>query len=351
VQRRDRGYDGRFVYAVASTRIFCRPSCSSRRPTRSRVEFFGTTAEAERAGYRACKRCRPTSAETPAIERAIRGAVEYLERHREERVTLESLARAVHVSAFHLQRAFKRSLGVSPREYQNAQRRQNLGDRLRRGDTVSRATYEAGFGSSSRVYERSSREMGMTPAAIRRGAEGQRIQFGIVDSSLGRLLAAYTERGVCSVKIGTDDRALEREFRADFPGAEISAAGPAIHEWISAIVRSLDEGSNDASQVPVDARGTAFQWRVWKELQRIPGGTTLSYTDVARRIGHPTAVRAVARACATNPVAVVVPCHRVVRGDGSLGGYRWGLERKEQLLEREGAAAAAAAAPQRRRPA
>jgi AraC family transcriptional regulator of adaptative response/methylated-DNA-[protein]-cysteine methyltransferase len=334
VQERDRRFDGRFVYGVSSTHVFCRPSCASRRPNRSRVRFFGSAADAERAGYRACKRCKPTSGERPAIERAVAHAADYLARHRDERVTLAALAREVGVSPFHLQRAFKRALGVSPREYLDAQRQRVLSTRLRKGDTVSRATYEAGFGSSSRVYERSRRQMGMTPATLRKGATGERIQFSIVDSPLGRLLAAYTERGVCSVRIGSDDRALERELRTEFPGADIRSAGPAIHEWITAIVQSVDGGN--ATHIPLDAVGTAFQWRVWNELQRIPRGTTLSYSDVARRIGSPSAVRAVARACATNPVALVIPCHRVVREDGSLGGYRWGLERKEALLELEG---------------
>lgn len=334
VQQRDRRFDGRFVYAVSSTRIFCRPSCSSRRPTRARVEFFGSPADAERAGYRACKRCRPTSAEASKIDRAVTRAAAFLARHADEPVTLASLAREVGVSAFHLQRAFKRALGLSPREYRDAERRRRLAERLRKGDTVSRATYEAGFGSSSRVYERASSSMGMTPAALRKGGAGQRIQFSVVSSPLGRLLAAYTERGVCAVAIGDDDRQLERSFRADFPEAKILVAGPAIHEWISAIVRGL-EGDDSASAIPVDARGTAFQRRVWNALQQIPRGTTLSYSEVAKRIGRPSAVRAVARACATNPVALVIPCHRVVREDGELGGYRWGIERKRALLERE----------------
>lgn len=331
VQQRDRQYDGRFVYAVCSTRIFCRPSCSSRRPTRSRVEFFGTAADAERAGYRACKRCRPTSTEALGIDRAVARASAYLKEHAGEPVTLAALAREVGISAFHLQRAFKRALGISPREYRDAERRRLLASRLRLGDTVSRATYEAGYGSSSRVYERS---MGMTPATLRKGGAGLRIQYSIVDSPLGRLLVAYTERGVCAVAIGDNDRALERSFCADFPEANIHAAGASIHEWITAIVRGLD-GARSAAAVPLDAQGTAFQWRVWNALQQIPRGTTLSYSDVAKRIGQPSAVRAVARACATNPVALVIPCHRVVREDGELGGYRWGIERKKELLERE----------------
>lgn len=335
VQRRDRTFDGRFVYAVSSTRIYCRPSCTSRRPLRANVAFFPTPADAERAGYRACKRCRPADAETtPDIERAIARACSYLVRHFDEPVTLSVLARQVGLSPFHLQRAFKRALGISPREYRAAERRRRLTERLRKGDTVSRATFEAGFGSSSRVYERSSHRIGMTPATLKKGGAGQRIQFSIVDSPLGRLLAAYTERGVCSVKLGDDDRALEAEFRDEFPTAQIHRAGTTVHEWIAAIVSSIETGE-PTSAIPIDARGTAFQWRVWNELQRIPRGTTLSYSEVAQRIGKPTAIRAVARACATNPVALVIPCHRVVREDGSLGGYRWGLDRKKDLLDRE----------------
>ncbi|MEX2179102.1 MAG: bifunctional DNA-binding transcriptional regulator/O6-methylguanine-DNA methyltransferase Ada [Gemmatimonadaceae bacterium] len=334
VERRDRRYDGRFVYAVESTRIFCRPSCASRRPTKSRVKFFLSPGEAQRAGYRACKRCRPADTGPTGIDRAVTRACDYLARHADEPVTLAVLARETGVSAFHLQRAFKRALGISPREYRDAERQRRLAERLRKGDTVSRATFEAGFGSSSRVYERSKRSLGMTPAAVRHGGAGQRIQFGIVGSPLGRLLVAYTERGVCSVAFGDSDRELERAFRADFPEAEIHAAGPALHEWIAAIVASLD-GQGSAASVPLDARGTAFQWRVWNALQRIPRGTTLSYSQLADRIGQPSAARAVARACATNPVALVIPCHRIVREDGSLGGYRWGLERKQQLLDAE----------------
>jgi AraC family transcriptional regulator of adaptative response/methylated-DNA-[protein]-cysteine methyltransferase len=334
VQQRDRRYDGQFVYAVSSTRIFCRPSCSSRRPTKSRVEFFGSPDDAVRAGYRACKRCRPTNSEAPRIDRAVARASAFLSRHLDQPVTLATLASEVGVSAFHLQRAFKRALGISPRQYHDAERRRLLATRLRKGDTVSRATYEAGFSSSSRVYERARTSMGMTPAAVRKGGAGARIQFGIVSSTLGRLLVAYTERGVCAVAIGEDDRQLERAFRADFPDAQIHAAGATIHEWIAAIVKTV-EGEDPGAAIPLDARGTAFQWRVWNALQQIPRGTTLSYSDVARKIGQPSAVRAVARACATNPVALVIPCHRVVREDGGLGGYRWGVGRKEELLKRE----------------
>ena len=335
VQHRDAAFDGRFVYAVASTRIYCRPSSSSRRPTRSRVEFYDTPVLAERAGYRACKRCKPTSTDAKRIDRAVARAADYLKSHVEGAVTLTTLARETGVSAFHLQRAFKRALGVSPRQFHAAERRRRLSAHLRKGATVSRATYEAGFGSSSRVYERAADSLGMTPGTVRKGGAGERIQFGIVPSPLGRLLVAWTEKGVCTVSIGDNDGALERAFRAEFPNADIRPAGPAIHDWITAIVASL-EGEKPNRAIPIDARGTAFQTRVWAALQAIPRGTTLSYSEVARKIGRPSAVRAVARACATNPVALLIPCHRVVREDGELGGYRWGLERKERLIALEG---------------
>jgi AraC family transcriptional regulator of adaptative response/methylated-DNA-[protein]-cysteine methyltransferase len=330
VQQRDRNYDGRFVYAVSSTRVFCRPSCASRRPNRDNVRFFGSPSDAQRAGYRACKRCKPTTLKPRDIETALASALEFIKSHVQEPVTLSALSRHVGVSAFHLQRSFKRAFGVSPREFHDAERRRLLATRLRKGATVSRATYEAGFGSSSRVYER---KMGMSPATVRKGGAGQKIQFSIVNSPLGRLLGAYTEKGVCAVSIGSDDKALERSLRDEFPAADISAAGSAIHEWVTAIVRGIGGAINPT--IPLDAQGSAFQWRVWKALQQIPRGTTMSYSEVAKKIGQPTAARAVARACATNPVALVIPCHRVVRDDGSLGGYRWGLERKQQILDTE----------------
>lgn len=330
VQQRDRNYDGRFVYAVSSTRIFCRPSCSSRRPNRENVRFFGSADQAQKAGYRACKRCKPTGRPTRDIDTALASAAEFLKSSTQGPVTLSALSRHVGVSAFHLQREFKRAFGVTPREFHDAERRRQLTSRLRKGATVSRATYEAGFGSSSRVYER---KLGMSPAQLRKGGKGQRIQFAIVSSPLGRLLGAYTEKGVCAVSIGSDDRALEKALRDQFPSADINAAGSTINEWIAAIVRGIGGAINPS--IPLDAQGSAFQWRVWKALQQIPRGTTLSYSEVARKIGQPTAARAVARACATNPVALVIPCHRVVRDDGSLGGYRWGLDRKAVLLEIE----------------
>lgn len=295
------------------------------------MEFFSSASEAQRAGYRACLRCKPAGSTTSSADRAVKLACDYLTANVDRVVTLRELSDEVGVSAFHLQRAFRKSVGVSPREFQDARRRGRFVEQLRKGDTVSRATYEAGFGSSSRVYER---DLGMSPGALRNRGSGQRVQFDIATSSLGRVLVAWTERGVCAVAIGDDDRALERGFRADFAKAEIHRAGTTIQEWVAAIVRRID-GEATGRAVPLDARGTAFQWKVWNALQAIPRGTTLSYSEVARKIGKPSAVRAVARACATNPVAIVVPCHRVVREDGDLGGYRWGIERKQALLERE----------------
>ena len=335
VERRDPRFDGRFVYAVRSTRIYCRPSCPSRRPARAHVTFFSAPDDAEHAGYRACRRCRPrdiTAAPPAAV--AVERARRYLESHADRLVPLAEIAGEVGMSPFHLQRTFKRLLGVSPREYQDALRVTRLKSRLREGDTVSRATYEAGYGSSSRVYERSDRALGMTPAAYRRGGEGMRITYTIVASPFGKLLVGATGRGVCAVALGDSDDSLARALHADFPRADIARGDESHRDWVEEIVGQLG-GGNLGLEVPLDVRGTTFQKQVWTLLRKIPPGRTRSYREIAAALGKPNATRAVARACATNPVAVVIPCHRVVRSDGSLGGYRWGLERKRQLLDRE----------------
>ncbi len=334
VTERDPQFDGRFVYGVSSTGVFCRPSCPSRIPRRDRVRFFNDAAAAERAGFRACKRCRPASQTGSRSDAAIARAVEYLSLHGDERVTLARLAAEVGLSPYHLQRAFKRSVGVSPKEYVDALRQRRFVERLRAGDTVSRATYEAGYGSSSRVYGRAEVRAAMTPAAYRRRAPGARIRFTTVAVPLGRLLVAYTDDGVCAVELGDDDAQLERTLRADFANAEITRAPGRANAWVQSIVRQA-RGQPCSDHVPLDVQGTAFQWTVWKALQRIPLGETRSYAEVARAVGRPAAVRAVANACARNPVAVVVPCHRVVRSDGEAGGYRWGAARKQQLLRSE----------------
>ncbi len=334
VTERDARYDGRFVYAVTSTGIFCRPSCASRRPRRDRVRFFASPAAAERAGFRPCERCRPRAdraAERPSL---VTRALERLDTHPDRPLPLAELAAALGCSPYHLQRTFKRAIGISPHEYRDALRKRRFTERLRAGDTVSRATYEAGYGSSSRVYGRREVRAGMTPAVYRRRATGKSIRYVTVGAPLGRLLVAYTDEGVCAVELGDDDATLERTLRADFSGADVARARGANDAWVAAIA-DLASGRAPARDVPLDVQGTAFQWKVWKALQRIPLGQTRSYAEVARAIGSPTAVRAVASACARNPVALVVPCHRVVKANGDSGEYRWGAERKARLLEAE----------------
>ena len=335
VMGRDRRFDGRFVYAVRSTGVYCKPSCPSRRPAPSNVVFFPGPADAEGAGYRACKRCRPRSAAPVGAAAAVRRAAAYIDAHTDERITLAALARLTGVSPFHLQRVFRRELGVTPREYHQARRLARLRSQLRRGETVSRATYEAGFGSPSRVYEGTGAKLGMTPAAYRRGGHGVRVRFAIVPSPLGELLVAATEDGVCAVSLGDSRERLERQLRAEFPRALIERdEGGSLAALTQRVLAHL-RGEGASHDLPLDVRGTAFQQQVWRALLAIPYGETRSYAAVAAAIGQPTATRAVARACATNPVAVVIPCHRVVRSDGGLGGYAGGIERKVRLLEIE----------------
>jgi AraC family transcriptional regulator of adaptative response/methylated-DNA-[protein]-cysteine methyltransferase len=342
VVARDGAWDGRFVYAVASTGIFCRPSCAARRPRRDRVSFFPDAAAAAAAGYRACRRCRPLAGGVAAVERQVAAARGYLAAHLDETVTLERLGREVGASPYHLQRTFKRLLGVSPKDYVLALRAERLKQRLKEGDDVTTATYEAGYGAGSRLYEQSDARLGMTPGTFRRGGRGAHIRFAIAAAPPGRLLVAATERGICAVRLGDDDRELAAGLRRDYPQATIEEAAPGdpLAGWVEAILSSLTAGGAAAptlTALPLDVRATAFEWRVWRELQRIPRGSTRSYGEVAAALGKPAAARAVARACAANRVALVVPCHRVVRADGDTGGYRWGPERKRQLLAEEGA--------------
>ncbi|MEO7085002.1 MAG: bifunctional DNA-binding transcriptional regulator/O6-methylguanine-DNA methyltransferase Ada [Gemmatimonadaceae bacterium] len=337
VEGRDTQFDGQFIYAVRSTGVYCRPSCASRRPLRANVEFFSTPDAAEAAGYRACKRCDPRADRgDAAIARTVEAARAYLDEHYERTISLAELSKKVSSSPSHLQRSFKRILGVSPKQYQTALRIGLFKTRLRAGDTVSRATYEAGFGSSSRVYEQSGKSLGMTPAAFRKGGAGVHIRFTIADAPLGRVLIATTERGVCAVELGATDAEVERALRADFPAATVERNDEAHETWTRAVLgRIRKPGRQTSNQIPLDVNGTAFQQLVWTELQKIPIGEKRSYSEVAESMGRPTATRAVARACATNRIAVVIPCHRVVRGDGELAGYKWGVERKRTLLEEE----------------
>jgi len=335
VVARDSRLDGQFVFAVNSTRIYCRPSCPSRRPHRERVSFFSLPEAAERAGFRACKRCQPQRARVvdPQVE-MVQTVCRHLEANQSNDVTLAELAKEAGVSVFHLQRTFKHIMGVSPREYAAARKFGNFKTRLREGETVTNALYDAGLNSSRRLYEHASAELGMTPATYGRGGQGASISYTTAESAFGRVLVAMTERGVCAVKLADTDAEMEKELRAEFPAAKIERTDSKLRKRVDEILRQIANHS-PGIDLPLDIRATAFQRQVWEKLRLIPYGQTVSYGDVARALGKPGAVRAVGRACATNPVALVIPCHRVVREDKSLGGYRWGLERKKKLLDHE----------------
>ena len=332
VLERDGRFDGRFVYAVESTGVYCRPTCPSRRPRRSNVRFFAVPGEAERAGFRPCRRCRPGEASRQA--EAVRLACGYLESHLDEAPTLNDLAREVGMSPWHLHRTFKAALGLSPREYAARLRAGRFKDEVRGGESVAGATYGAGYGSSSRLYEKAGENLGMTPGAYRRGGRGMQIRYTVADSPFGRLLVAATDKGICAVSVGDGDGPLEAELRREYPNAGIERDDAALRPWLDAVLPAL-EGKAGAGELPLDLQATAFQWRVWRALQEIPRGETRSYGEVAAALGRPGAARAVAQACASNRVALVVPCHRVVRGDGDPGGYRWGAERKRRILAQE----------------
>lgn len=345
VQARDRGADGLFVYAVRSTGIFCRPSCPSRKPRREQVVFFALPQAAEQQGFRACRRCRPCSADlrdarTKAVARVCREIESRIHADAgdagEAPVTLAALSGTAGMSPHQLERAFRGVMGITPRQYADAQRMRRLKSRLRKGDDVTTALYDAGFGSSSRLYERAPSQLGMTPATYRQGGAGMRIHYTIVTSPLGRLLVGATERGISALYLGESDTRLEAALQDEYPRAEILRDRNGLEGWVERILAHL-RGKEPHLDLPTDVQATAFQRRVWEELRKIPYGATRTYSEVARAIGRPKAIRAVARACATNPVSVVVPCHRVVREDGNLAGYRWGLDRKRALLERESA--------------
>ena len=331
---RDRRADGSFVYAVSSTGIFCKPSCASRRPGRERVVFFDAPGDAVRAGYRACKRCRPdeTNAVDPWIDKVRRACV-YLA-NVDGHVSLARLASRLGGSPYHLQRSFKRIVGVSPREYADACRLQKVKQGLRKGERVTDAMVAAGYGSSSRFYEKAAGKLAMKPQTYRRGGAGREIAYAIVDSPLDRLLVAATMNGVCAIFMGSKDAELERALRTEFPAATFESSHTGLKKWARDIVRHL-EGRRPRLELPLDVQATAFQWQVWTALSRIPYGETRTYKEVAASIGRPTAIRAVAHACASNPVSLAIPCHRVVRTSGDLAGYRWGLDRKKALLAAE----------------
>lgn len=360
VQARDRNADGDFVYAVRSTGIYCRPSCPSRKPRREQVVFFPLPEAAEQKGFRECRRCHPRAlpmrdARIVTVARVCREiearihADPGIEVRSDTRLTLAALSSLAGMSPNQLDRAFRSAMGITPRQYADAQRMRRLKSRLKRGDNVTTALYEAGYGSSSRLYERAPSHLGMTPAAYGRGGAGMQIHYTIVGSPLGRLLVGATDRGISALYLGESDGALRAALRKEYPSADLFLDGEghgakghggseSLGEWVGKILAHL-RGQEPNLDLPTDVQATAFQRRVWEELRKIPYGATKTYTEVARAIGRPAAIRAVARACATNPVSVVVPCHRVVRQDGNLAGYRWGISRKRALLEKEGKAA------------
>jgi AraC family transcriptional regulator of adaptative response/methylated-DNA-[protein]-cysteine methyltransferase len=333
---RDPATDGAFWYGVTTTGVYCRPVCKSRRPLERNVAYFASPAEARAAGFRACKRCHPDDAGVamPAWLDRARALLDASD----ERLTLDALARDVGVSRAHLQRSFAATFGVSPRAYAAAAREKRLRERLRAGESVAGATYASGFGSGSRVYDATGAMLGTTPARFRAGAPETTIVFGIVPSPFGRVVVGATERGIAYVALGDDDASLERDLRAEFSAATIERADDRVESAASALIRYL-AAEGPWPSLPLDVRGTAFQARVWDALRRLAPGTTTSYAELARALGNPRAVRAVARACATNPVALLIPCHRVVGSDGALRGYKWGLERKRRLLDLERASA------------
>ncbi|MFN8591738.1 MAG: bifunctional DNA-binding transcriptional regulator/O6-methylguanine-DNA methyltransferase Ada [Thermomicrobiales bacterium] len=333
VVARDRASDGQFVLGVRTTGIYCRPSCSAKLPNRGNVEFFTNAAAAERAGFRPCKRCDPRAVLAPR-EAMIARATAWLDEHLDERVTLERLAGAVGVSPAHLQRTFTEVTGVSPRQYMAARRLETVKERLRQGEDVTTAIHHAGYGSSSRFYAQARGDLGMSPLNYRRGGDGETIRYSIGQSAFGRVLVAATERGVCTISIGEDDLALNSALEGEFPRATIKRDDAALELFLAAVLAHVRDRTTLAA-LPLDIIGTRFQQQVWDTLRTIPAGERRTYGEIARAMGNPGAARAVGSACAANPLAVVIPCHRAVPADGTPGGYRWGSERKAALLAAE----------------
>src|SRR2546421_581196 len=339
---RDRRCDRRFVFAVRSTGIYCRPSCPARRPRREQVRFFAGPEDAECAGFRPCRRCQPRDAAAPEVE-VVRQVCRYIEDHPDGPVPLAALGAHVGVSPSHLQRLFKSIMGVTPRQYVEARRLDRFKDQLREGDAVTGALYDAGYRSSSQLYTQAPARLGMTPTTYRKGGVGMHITYTTIASPLGCLLIGAADRALGAVNSGDPPAHREQALVRASPAATIQRDDSPLRPWVDALVRYLD-GRQPQLDLPLDVQATAFQSRVYEALRAIPYGSTRSYSQVAQAIGQPTAARAVAQACATNPVALAIPCHRVVRDDGSLGGYRWGLERKRSLLTQEARTAESGAA-------
>jgi AraC family transcriptional regulator, regulatory protein of adaptative response / methylated-DNA-[protein]-cysteine methyltransferase len=339
ILQRDATEDGRFYFGVRTTRVYCRPSCPSRHPRRENVRYFGSPAEAERAGFRACLRCTPSvEHDGDPVTRRIREICAEIESQRDGSLNLADLAKRARLSPFHFQRRFKAIVGVSPKQYANAVRLRNLRTHLRSAKDVTTAVYDAGFGSSSRVYEQADMRLGMTPRQYRSGGRGVPISYATLQSPLGLMMVGATDRGLCFVQFGADESSLLGALKREYPESQIAPMrdphSPEFEKWVASLNRHL-AGTQQNIDLPLDVRHTAFQMRVWNYLQSIPYGEVRSYGEVAEGIAEPGAARAVARACATNVVAIVIPCHRVIRASGELGGYRWGLDRKRTLIDME----------------
>lgn len=330
---RDSWYDGVFVYGVKSTMIYCRPSCPSRKPNPENITIFGTPSEAENAGYRPCLRCQPKEFHPPN-EAMVERITSFIVGHMDEKISLSRLAEEFNVSKYHLQRTFKSVLGITPRQYQEVKRLELFKSHIKNGQKVDDAMYGSGFGSRSRLYEKVPEKMGMTPTEYREGGTDVRIHFAVFETHLTKILVARTTRGVCAVYLGEYESELTDQLYEEYPYAGILQDEEALREVIEPL-KMYFEGGDFNPRLPLDIHRTAFQWKVLKAIQEIPPGETRSYSELAESIGNPNAARAVANACAKNPVAVMIPCHRVLRKNGGLGGYRWGVPLKKQLIELE----------------
>jgi len=339
IARRDKDYDGIFFYGVLTTGIVCIPSCPSRRPNKENIQYFNAYPDAEKAGYRPCKRCHPHQYDQiPEYVKRIRAVAQHIQSNFDAKLKLGDLAQQFSISPAHLQKAFTEEYGISPKEYQNALRLNALKTALKDGDTISAAVYDAGFGSISRAYEQIDHRIGMTFAAYQSGGKDETITYGVRETSFGLLLMAATRRGICFVQFGDNEDDLLTQLQQEFPRADFTVSkaqeSDELSNWMNALNDYLS-GSKSRPELPLDINGTAFQMRVWKFLMSIPDGEVRSYTDVAKGIKKPRAIRAVASACASNTIAILIPCHRVLRSNGTMGGYRWGTDRKVALLEKE----------------
>ncbi len=333
VQTRDKSYDGLFIYGVKTTGVYCRPSCPSRRPRLENIVLFDTSVEAEASGYRACKRCNPSEYYNPN-EVFVEKITSYIAEHLDEKITLMRLAGEFNVSKYHLQRTFKSVLGISPRQYAEAQRLKSFKTRIRQGERVDKAMYGSGFSSRSRLYEKVPEKLGMTPTEYRMGGNDVSIRYSVFKTSITNVLLARTAKGICALYLGDNEESLVDALMKEFPYAEIIRDDEGLTEFIKPL-SDYFEGTDFNPRLPLDIHRTAFQWQVLKAIQEITAGETRSYTELAESIGRPEAVRAVANACGRNPVSVLIPCHRVLRKNGELGGYHWGIKIKKQLLAHE----------------